>query len=70
MSCYGSFAAWLGQRTIKQAFKFAYAFAELSRIFRQRCKVIGGFLTTKELLYSLGIVHRQCELYNMECKGL
>ena len=35
----------------------------------------GGFLgpseITKELLYSLvGIVHRKCELYNVQCKGL
>ena len=29
-------AAWLGQGSTKQTFTFAYAFAELSRIFRQK----------------------------------
>ena len=31
-----SVAAWLGQGSTKQTFTFAYAFAELSRIFRQK----------------------------------
>ena len=31
-----SVAAWFGQGSTKQTFTFAYAFAELSRIFRQK----------------------------------
>ena len=43
-----SVAAWLGQGSTKQTFTFAYyAFAELSRIFRQKCRVLGGFLGAK-----------------------